>query len=48
MGHTLIVIPTFNERDNIKPLLEKIFSLKTLMDVLILDETLQMIRKKLY
>ena len=38
MGHTLIVIPTFNERDNIKPLLEKIFSLKTLMDVLILDD----------
>ena len=38
MLNTLIVIPTFNERENINPLLNKIFSLKILVDVLILDD----------
>ena len=38
MGKTLIVIPTFNERENINPLLNRIFSLKVLVDVLILDD----------
>ena len=38
MCHTLIVIPTFNERENINPLLNSIFSLKISVDVLILDD----------
>ena len=38
MCHTLIVIPTFNERENINPLLNSIFSLKIPLDVLILDD----------
>lgn len=38
MGRTLIVIPTFNERENVNPLLNKIFSLEILVDVLILDD----------
>ena len=38
MGSTLIVIPTFNERENINPLLNRIFTQKILVDVLILDD----------
>ena len=38
MGNTLIVIPTFNEKENINPLLERIFSLNIILDVLILDD----------
>ena len=38
MSNTLVVIPTFNERENINPLLNRIFSLKTFVDVLILDD----------
>ena len=38
MCHTLIVIPTFNERENINPLLNSIFSLNISVDVLILDD----------
>ena len=38
MCHILIVIPTFNERENINPLLNSIFSLKISVDVLILDD----------
>ena len=38
MGNTLIVIPTFNEEENINPLLERIFSLDIVLDVLILDD----------
>ena len=38
MGSTLIVIPTFNERENMNPLLNRIFSQKILVDVLILDD----------
>ena len=38
MGNTLIVIPTFNEKENINPLLERIFSLDIVLDVLILDD----------
>ena len=38
MAKTLIVIPTFNERENIDPLLNNIFSLKIFVDVLILDD----------
>ena len=38
MFQTLIVIPTFNERENINPLLNSIFSLNIPVDVLILDD----------
>ena len=38
MSGTLIVIPTFNERENINPLLKSIFSQKIAVDVLILDD----------
>jgi len=38
MAKALIVIPTFNERENIDPLLNNIFSLKIFVDVLILDD----------
>ena len=38
MSGTLIVIPTFNERENINPLLKSIFSQKIAADVLILDD----------
>ena len=38
MVQNLVLIPTFNERDNINPLLKKIFSIKILIDVLILDD----------
>ena len=38
MLNTLIVIPTFNERENINPLLNRIFSIKISVDVLILDD----------
>ena len=38
MSGTLILIPTFNERENINPLLKSIFSQKIDVDVLILDD----------
>ncbi len=38
MNETLVVIPTFNEFENIDPLLKKIFSIRILVDVLILDD----------
>lgn len=38
MSKTIVVIPTFNERENINPLLNRIFSLKIFVDVLILDD----------
>ena len=38
MSNTIVVIPTFNERENITPLLNRIFSLKIFVDVLILDD----------
>ena len=38
MSGTLVVIPTFNERENINPLMKSIFSQKIDVDVLILDD----------
>ena len=38
MSGTVILIPTFNERENINPLLKSIFSQKIAVDVLILDD----------
>jgi len=39
MSGTLVVIPTFNERENINPLMKSIFSQKIAVDVLILDDS---------
>ncbi len=38
MPSTLVIIPTYNERENIPPLLEKVFSLVTGFHVLIVDD----------
>ena len=38
MSNTLLVIPTFNERENINPLLKSIFAIKIFVDVLIVDD----------
>ena len=38
MSNTLLVIPTFNERENINPLLKSIFAIKIFVDVLIIDD----------
>jgi dolichol-phosphate mannosyltransferase len=38
LSSTLVIIPTYNERENIPPLLEKVFSLATGFHVLIVDD----------
>lgn len=38
MSRTLVIIPTYNERSNIQPLLEKVFSLQGGFEVLIVDD----------
>ena len=38
MGNALVIIPTFNERENIEKLLRHIFSLQVSFDVLIVDD----------
>ena len=38
MSNALLVIPTFNERENINPLLKSIFAIKIFVDVLIIDD----------
>ena len=38
MSNTLLVIPTFNESENINPLLKSIFAIKIFVDVLIIDD----------
>lgn len=38
MSNTLLVIPTFNERENINPLLKSIFAIKIFVDILIIDD----------
>ncbi len=38
MPRTLVIIPTYNERSNIQPLLEKVFSLPEGFHVLIVDD----------
>lgn len=35
---TIVIIPTYNERDNIKELIEKIFSLGVELDILVVDD----------
>lgn len=36
---TLIIIPTYNERDNIKPLIEAVFAQNLSVDILVVDDS---------
>ena len=38
MKDTLVIIPTYNEQDNIVPMIEKVFSLPFAFDLLIIDD----------
>ena len=38
MSKTLIIIPTYNERENIEAIIEKVFSLSQPFDVLVIDD----------
>ncbi len=38
MGNSLVIVPTFNEKENIEKLLRQVFALETLFDVLIVDD----------
>lgn len=38
MKKSVVIIPTYNEKENIVPLLRKIFSLSILLDVLVIDD----------
>lgn len=38
MADSLVIIPTYNEKDNIEPLIQKVFSLSKSFDILIIDD----------
>ena len=38
MNDCLVIIPTYNEQDNIVPMIEKVFSLPVDFDLLIIDD----------
>lgn len=38
MGKNLVIIPTYNEKENIQKMVEKVFSLKPDFDILIIDD----------
>jgi dolichol-phosphate mannosyltransferase len=38
MSETLVIIPTYNERENIEKIIDKIFSLENVLDILIIDD----------
>ncbi|MEN9525808.1 MAG: hypothetical protein RLZZ256_1192, partial [Bacteroidota bacterium] len=38
MGHALVIVPTYNERENIASLLDKVFSIEQPFHVLIVDD----------
>lgn len=38
MSDSLVIIPTFNEKENIEPIIRKVFSLQKSFDVLIVDD----------
>ncbi|HXU28247.1 MAG TPA: polyprenol monophosphomannose synthase [Bacteroidia bacterium] len=38
MGKNLVIIPTYNEKENIQKMIEKVFSLKPDFDILIIDD----------
>lgn len=39
MSNTLIIVPTFNEKENIEQIIRNIFSLKKPFDILVVDDT---------
>lgn len=39
MAENLVIIPTYNEKDNIENVLQKVFALKTSFDVLVVDDS---------
>ena len=42
----LVIIPTYNELDNIRPMIDKVFSLSEKFDLLVIDE-ISMVRADL-
>ena len=34
----LVIIPTYNELDNIRPMIDKVFSLSEKLDLLVIDD----------
>jgi len=39
MSNTLVIIPTYNEKENIEAILKAVFSLENLVDVLVVDDS---------
>ena len=38
MSHTLLVLPTYNEAENIRPMVKRLLNLETVIDVLVVDD----------
>lgn len=38
MHHNLVLIPTYNEKENVERMIRKVFSLKTIFEILIIDD----------
>jgi len=38
MSDTLVIIPTYNEKENIEPIIRKVFSLEKTFDILVVDD----------
>ena len=38
MSDTLVILPTYNEADNIRPMTERLLSMKPALDVLVVDD----------
>ena len=38
MPQTLLVLPTYNEMENIRPMVERLLDLETVIDVLVVDD----------
>ena len=38
MSRTLLVLPTYNEAENIRPMVERLMGLETVLDVLVVDD----------
>ena len=37
MSRTLLVLPTYNEAENIRPMVERLMGLETVLEVLVVD-----------
>ena len=38
MSHTLLVLPTYNEAENIRPMVKRLLNLEIVIDVLVVDD----------